>query len=45
VEKVAELVVLPDGGGWNVNKINVEDILKIPVDRAGTYDYLAWNYT
>jgi hypothetical protein len=24
---------------------DVEDILKIPVDRAGTGNYVAWNYT
>ena len=26
-------------------EIDVVDILKIPVGRAGTEDYLAWNYT
>ena len=51
VEKVSELL-LPDGTGWDVAKLNetffevdVNDILKIPVGRAGTDDYLAWNYT
>jgi hypothetical protein len=38
--------------GWNEAKVkelffegDVEDILKIPVGRAGNADYLAWNYT
>jgi hypothetical protein len=51
VEKVTELL-LPGGGGWNSDKLNdvfyqadVEDILKIPVGRAGSEDYVAWNYT
>jgi hypothetical protein len=51
VTKVQELL-LPDGAGWNVNKLSecffesdVADILKIPVGRAGSEDYLAWNYT
>jgi hypothetical protein len=51
VTKVQELL-LPDGAGWNVNRLNecffegdVADILKIPVGRAGSEDYLAWNYT
>jgi hypothetical protein len=51
VQKVEELL-LPDGAGWNVEKLNdvffdgdVTDILKIPVGRAGTSDYIAWNYT
>ena len=51
VEKVAELL-LPSGGGWNTHKLNetlfetdVTDILKIPVGRSGTENYLAWNYT
>jgi hypothetical protein len=51
VRKVEELL-LPEGGGWNVQKLNevffekdVEDILKIPVGRAGSVDYIAWNYT
>jgi hypothetical protein len=40
------------GAGWDVEKLHnsffeadVEDIMKIPVGRAGTVDYLAWNYT
>ena len=40
-------LLLPDGGGWNVGKLNelfferdVEDIVKIPVGRAGSEDYL-----
>jgi hypothetical protein len=44
--------LLPEGEGWNIDKLNevlfegdVDDILKIPVGRAGTDDYLAWNYT
>jgi hypothetical protein len=48
---VSELL-LPDGGGWNEEKlrevlfdVDVEDIMKIPVVRAGTCDYLTWNYT
>jgi hypothetical protein len=51
VERVSEFL-LPEGGGWNEEKlravlfdVDVEDILKIPVGRAGTCDYLAWNYT
>jgi hypothetical protein len=51
VEKVNELL-LPDGSGWNLSKLNelfydedVADILRIPVGRAGTRDYIAWNYT
>jgi hypothetical protein len=48
---VAELL-LPDGQGWDVGKLDelfyecdVEDIMKIPVGRAGTDDYIAWNQT
>jgi hypothetical protein len=26
-------------------EVDVNDILKIPIGRAGTEDYLAWNYT
>jgi hypothetical protein len=51
VSKVEELV-LPEGGDWNVEKLNdvffesdVDDILKIPIGRAGSVDYMAWNYT
>jgi hypothetical protein len=51
VEKVSELL-LPEGVGWDVDKLNnlfsqadVEDIKKIHVGQAGTVDYLAWNYT
>jgi ribonuclease HI len=51
VQKVQELL-LPGGTGWNITKLNevffeedVADILKIPVGRAGTDDYVAWNYT
>jgi hypothetical protein len=51
VEKVSELL-LPDGQGWDELKLNevlfesdVDDILRIPVGRAGTEDYLAWNHT
>jgi hypothetical protein len=51
VEKVNELL-LPEGGGWNIDKLNevffegdVDDILKIHVGHAVTDDYLAWNYT
>jgi hypothetical protein len=51
VPKVNELL-LAEGGGWNVQKLrdtffhgDVDAILKIPVGRAGTEDYLAWNYT
>jgi hypothetical protein len=51
VSLVSELL-LPDGAGWNVDKLNdcffeedVNDILKIPVGRAGIVDYMAWNYT
>jgi hypothetical protein len=49
--KVDELL-LQNGGGWNIDKLNevfyegdVADILRIPVGRAGTSYYLAWNYT
>jgi hypothetical protein len=51
VEKVSELL-LSGGAGWDIEKLHnsffeadVEDIMKIPVGRAGTVDYLAWNYT
>jgi hypothetical protein len=51
VSKVLELL-LENGGGWKVDKLNelfleggVADILKIPIGRARTRDYLAWNYT
>jgi hypothetical protein len=51
VSLVSELLHV-DGQGWNEAKVkelffdgDVEDILKIPVGRAGTADYLAWNYT
>jgi hypothetical protein len=51
VSSVDELL-LSDGQGWNADKLNelffegdVEDILKIPVGRAGTENYIAWNYT
>jgi ribonuclease HI len=51
VEKVSELLS-PGGGGWDTDKLNevfyqadVDDILKIPVGRAGSEDYVAWNYT
>jgi hypothetical protein len=51
VEKVSEFL-LPDGQGWDELKLNevlfesdVDDILRIPVGRAGTEDYLAWNHT
>jgi hypothetical protein len=51
VSKVAELL-LPDGQGWDIGKLNelfyegdVEDIMRIPVGRAGTEDYIAWNQT
>jgi hypothetical protein len=51
VNLVSELL-LPNGAGWNVGKLNdcfceadVNDILKIPVGRAGSVDYMAWNYT
>jgi hypothetical protein len=47
-----EEVLLDDGQGWDEEKLpeiffdgDVDDILKIPVGRAGTDDYLAWNYT
>jgi hypothetical protein len=51
INTVGELL-LDNGVGWDVEKLNecffevdVNDILKIPVGRAGTADYLAWNYT
>jgi hypothetical protein len=51
VNLISELL-LPNGAGWNVDKLNdcffemdVNDILKIPVGRAGSVDYMAWNYT
>jgi ribonuclease HI len=47
-----EDLLLPDGQGWNEQKlratffeVDVSDILKIPIGRAGTDDYIAWNYT
>jgi hypothetical protein len=30
---------------WMFFEVDVTDILKIPVGRAGTDDYVAWNYT
>jgi hypothetical protein len=51
ISKVEE-VLLDGGQGWNESRLrevffdgDVDDILKIPVGRAGTEDYLAWNYT
>jgi ribonuclease HI len=51
VRKV-EGMLMPEGGGWNLQKLNevffendVEDISKIPIGRAGSVDYIAWNYT
>jgi hypothetical protein len=51
VRKVKELLV-PKGGNWNKEKLDgcfyetdVANILKIPVGRAGSEDYIAWNYT
>jgi hypothetical protein len=45
-------LLLPDGQSWDAGKLqevfyegDVEDILKIPVGRAGTGNYVAWNYT
>jgi hypothetical protein len=46
-----EELLLPDGGGWDEAKLNnlffdsdVADIHKIPLGRASTGDYVAWNY-
>jgi ribonuclease HI len=51
INTVSELL-LDNGIGWDVEKLNecffevdVNDILKIPVGRARTANYLAWNYT
>jgi hypothetical protein len=51
VQTINELL-LPERQGWNVAKLNdlfyeedVADIVRIPVGRAGTDDYAAWNYT
>jgi hypothetical protein len=51
VHRVDELLRL-DSQGWDETKLNecffdgdVADILNIPIGRAGTEDYLAWNYT
>jgi hypothetical protein len=51
ISKVEE-VLLDEGRGWDESKLrevffdgDVDDIMKIPVGRAGTEDYLAWNYT
>jgi hypothetical protein len=51
VSKVEDLL-LPDGQGWNEAKLravffekDIEDITRIPVGRAGSDDYIAWNYT
>jgi hypothetical protein len=51
LEKVSELL-REDGAGGDEDKLNehlfeadVEEIKKISVGRAGTDDYLAWNYT
>jgi hypothetical protein len=45
-------LLLPDGQSWDEGKLqdvfyegDVEDILKIPVGRAGIGNYVAWNYT
>jgi hypothetical protein len=51
IRKVEE-VLLDEGRGWDEDNLrefffdgDVDDILKIPVGRAGTDDYLAYNYT
>jgi ribonuclease HI len=51
VSTVSDLL-LPDGQGWNEALLNdvffdgdVADIVKTPVGRAGSEDYIAWNYT
>jgi hypothetical protein len=51
VSEVEELL-LPYIQGWNEAKLravffetDVEDIRRIPVGRAGSDDYIAWNYT
>lgn len=51
VQKVEDLL-LPEGQGWKMDKLqelffesDIADITKISVGRAGTEDYLAWNYT
>jgi hypothetical protein len=51
VQRVDKLL-LPEGAGWNVAKLeevffesDVADIVQIPVGRAGSEDYLAWNNT
>jgi hypothetical protein len=51
VAKVSELLE-PNRNGWDQNKlsdcffeVDVADIMKIPVGRAGSADYMAWNYT
>jgi hypothetical protein len=51
VQRVDELL-LPEGAGWDVAKLeevffdsDVADIVQIPVGRAGSDDYIAWNNT
>jgi hypothetical protein len=49
---LVEELLQPNGQGWNEAKLNdtffqgdVDDIMSVPVGRAGTDDYIAWNYT
>jgi hypothetical protein len=51
ITKVNKLL-LQNGEGWNIDKLNevfyeedVAGILRVPVGRARTSDYVAWNYT
>jgi hypothetical protein len=50
--KLVKELLTPDRSGWDQGKLNecffevdVADIVKIPVGRAGSDDYIAWNYT
>jgi ribonuclease HI len=50
--KLVKELLDPDRNSWDLEKLNecffeadVADIVKIPVGRAGSDDYIAWNYT
>jgi ribonuclease HI len=50
--KLVQALLLPNGGGWNEEMVrqhlcpvDAEDILKVPVGRPGSGDFLAWNNT
>jgi hypothetical protein len=50
-ERVCDFII-DEGSAWDVEKVmahfvplDVTDILRTPVGRAGTTDFLAWNFT